>query len=148
MGELAVTRNALKVTHPPRYGCSRQPTVDRSWYNALHLTPEQSGLALWAERATRTQGVRLTPGLFEYGACVMIQLYDAQRGDRLGAISEEQFQQLVDALEEESTTDRDYYLNVATIDMLEVGGAAAQLVGLLREALAGREGMDIRWARE
>jgi hypothetical protein len=78
----------------------------------------------------------------------MIQLYDAQRGDRLGAISEEQFQRLVDALEEESTTDRDYYLNVATIDMLEAGGADAQLVSLLREALAGREGMDIRWARE
>ena len=78
----------------------------------------------------------------------MIQLFDAQRGDRLGAISEEQFQRLVDALEEESTTDRDYYLNVATIDMLEAGGADAQLVSLLREALAGREGMDIRWARE
>ena len=78
----------------------------------------------------------------------MIQLYDAQRGDRLGAISEEQFQRLVDALEEESTTDPDYYLNVATIDMLEAGGADAQLVSLLREALAGREGMDIRWARE
>ena len=78
----------------------------------------------------------------------MIQLFDAQRGDRLGAISEEQFQRLVEALEEESTTDRASYLNVATIDMLEAGGADAQLVSLLREALAGREGMDIRWARE
>ena len=78
----------------------------------------------------------------------MILLYDAEQGNRLGAISEEQLQRLVDALEEESTTDRDYYLSGATIDMLEAGGADAQLVGLLREALAGREGMDIRWARE
>ena len=78
----------------------------------------------------------------------MIQLYDAERGNRLGAINEEQLQRLVDALEEESPTDRDYYLTAATIDILEAGGADAQLVGLLREALAGREGMDVRWARE
>ena len=78
----------------------------------------------------------------------MIQLYDAGSGNRLGAISEEQLRRLVDALEEESTTDRDYYLTAATIDILEAGGADAQLVGLLREALAGREGMDVRWARE
>ena len=78
----------------------------------------------------------------------MIQLYDAERGSRLGAISEEQLQQLVDSLEEESTTDQDYYLTAATIDMLEANGADPQLVGLLREALAGREGMDIRWADE
>ena len=58
------------------------------------------------------------------------------------------FSNSVDALEEESQTDRDYYLTAATIDILEAGGADAQLVGLLREALAGREGMDVRWARE
>jgi hypothetical protein len=79
---------------------------------------------------------------------MMIQLYDAGQGDRLGAISEEQLQRLADAFEAESTTDRDYYLTATTIDMLEAGGADAQLVGLLREALAGREGMDIRWIRE
>jgi processive 1,2-diacylglycerol beta-glucosyltransferase len=78
----------------------------------------------------------------------MIQLYDVERGNLLGAISEAQLQRLVAALEEESATDQDYYLTAATIDMLEAGGADAQLVGLLRHALAEREGMDIRWARE
>ena len=78
----------------------------------------------------------------------MIQLYDAERGTRLGEISDAQLQSLMDSLEEESLTDQDYYLTAETIDMLESDGADAGLVGLLREALAGREGMDVRWARE
>ena len=78
----------------------------------------------------------------------MVQLYDAERGTRLGEISEEQFQSLADSLEEESATDQDYYLTADTIDMLEGDGADAQLVSLLRQALAGRDGMDVRWARE
>ena len=78
----------------------------------------------------------------------MIELYDVERGNGLGAISEGQLQRLVAALEEESTTDQDYYISEATIAMLEAGGADQQLVGLLRKALAGRTGMDIRWARE
>ncbi|HEX6532945.1 MAG TPA: hypothetical protein VF041_00025 [Gemmatimonadaceae bacterium] len=78
----------------------------------------------------------------------MIQLYDAERGTRLGTISEEQLQSLIDELEEESATDRDYYLTPATIDMLESDGADPELVRLLRDALAGREGMEIRWERD
>jgi hypothetical protein len=78
----------------------------------------------------------------------MVQLYDAERGTRLGEISDAQLQRLMDSLEEESATDQDYYLTADTIDMLEADGADAGLVGLLREALAGREGMDVRWARE
>jgi hypothetical protein len=78
----------------------------------------------------------------------MIQLYDAEQGTRLGAISEDQLQQLVDSLEEESPTDQDYYVTAATIDMLETDGADPQLVTLLRDALGEREGMDVRWANE
>jgi hypothetical protein len=78
----------------------------------------------------------------------MIQLYDAERGTRLGEISEAQLQRLVDSLEEESATDQDYYLTAETIDMLADDGADAGLVTLLRETLAGRESMDVRWARE
>lgn len=78
----------------------------------------------------------------------MIQLYDAERGTRLGEISDAQLQTLMNSLEEESATDQDYYFTAETIDMLEEDGADAGLVDLLRQALAGREGMDIRWARE
>ena len=50
-------------------------------------------------------------------------------------------------LEEESSEDRDYYLSADTINMLEEGGAASQLVSLLRAALTGRDGLDVCWSR-
>jgi hypothetical protein len=78
----------------------------------------------------------------------MIRLYDAEGGKQIGAISDAQLPRLVDSLEEESRTDQDYYLTSDTIDLLEEDGADAELVRTLREALKGREGMDIRWARE
>jgi processive 1,2-diacylglycerol beta-glucosyltransferase len=77
----------------------------------------------------------------------MIELHDSERGMRLGTISDEQLQFLVDALEEESLEDKDYYISADTIDMLEEDGADRQLLQLLRGALGGREGMDVRWSR-
>ena len=78
----------------------------------------------------------------------MIQLYDAEKGGPIGAISDAQLQRLVDSLEEESPTDQDYYLTSATIDLLEDDGADPELVRILRDALGEREGMDIRWESE
>jgi processive 1,2-diacylglycerol beta-glucosyltransferase len=78
----------------------------------------------------------------------MIRLYDAEGGSPIGAISDAQLQRLVDSLEEESSTDQEYYLTSATIDLLEEDGADPELLRILREALRGREGMDIRWAHE
>jgi hypothetical protein len=75
----------------------------------------------------------------------MINLHDASTNTLIGTISEEQLQQIVTALEEESVEDRDYYINRATVDLLEQRGADASLVGVLRTALGDREEMDIRW---
>ena len=77
----------------------------------------------------------------------MIQLHDAERNTPIGTITEAHLQFLIEELEEESAEDRDYYLSADTIDMLEEDGADSQLVSLLRGALAGREGLDIRWSR-
>jgi hypothetical protein len=77
----------------------------------------------------------------------MIQLRDAERNTLIGTITEDQLQFLVEELEEESAEDRDYYISSDTIDMLEEDGADSQLVSLLRGALAGREGLDVRWSR-
>jgi processive 1,2-diacylglycerol beta-glucosyltransferase len=78
----------------------------------------------------------------------MIELYDAEAETLIGEISEEQLKQLVDSLEEESATDQDYYITSDTVDLLEDDGADPELLRMLRDALKGREGMDIRWARE
>lgn len=78
----------------------------------------------------------------------MVRLFDGDTGAELGAISDEQLQFLEDHLEEESSDDRDYYFNRATIDVLEEKGGGPELVGLLRRALGDREGVEIRWQRE
>jgi hypothetical protein len=78
---------------------------------------------------------------------VSVELFDAQSGRSIGSVTDEQFQALVDALEEESPTDRDYYIGVDTVDMLEQDGADPAVVSLLRTALGGREGTEIRWRR-
>ena len=77
----------------------------------------------------------------------MINLYDTH-GQPLGSISETQLQFLIDSMEEESTTDQDYYLDAATVDYLEARGADHQLVQFLRGILDGHDGMTVRWERE
>ena len=78
----------------------------------------------------------------------MIRLFDAESDAPLGTITEAQLEFLMEELEEESSTDRDYFINVETVDMLEEDGADAALLALLRDALADREEMEIRWSAE
>ncbi|MFP5286785.1 MAG: galactosyldiacylglycerol synthase [Thermoanaerobaculia bacterium] len=77
----------------------------------------------------------------------MVQLFDKQTGAGVGTLTDDQFQFLVDHLEEESSDDDDYYLNRSTVDVLESAGADPQLVQVLRRALGDREDMDLRWTR-
>jgi len=77
----------------------------------------------------------------------VFQLHDKDTGAALGMITEEQWQILVDQLEEEAGDDQDYYVNEATIEMLEEAGADEGLLLLLRNALSGRTEMEIRWSR-
>lgn len=77
----------------------------------------------------------------------MIQIYDKDTGSRIGTISEENLQFLIDQLEEESGVDQDYYINETTVDLFEEQGADKNLVALLRSALNGRTEMEIRWSR-
>jgi processive 1,2-diacylglycerol beta-glucosyltransferase len=78
----------------------------------------------------------------------MITLFDAESNQPVGQITEEQLAFLMNQLEEESTMDRDYYISLDTLDVLEEAGAHAALLTILRSALAGREGCDIRYVRE
>jgi processive 1,2-diacylglycerol beta-glucosyltransferase len=75
----------------------------------------------------------------------MIKLIDVQSGAEIGEISQAQLDFLISQLEEESATDRDYYINVTTIDYFAQQGADAALISLLRSALGDRPDMDIRW---
>ena len=78
----------------------------------------------------------------------MIMLYNKETGVLIGGISEEQFQFLVNHLEEESEEDTDYYINQATLEMFEQEGAEPSLLSLLRKALGEKEGIEIQWKRD
>jgi hypothetical protein len=77
----------------------------------------------------------------------MVELRDKETGRVIGSIADDQFQFLIDQLEEESKEDADYYLNAATLDMLDQSGIDPQLSTLLRTALGEREEMEIEWVR-
>ena len=77
----------------------------------------------------------------------MIDVYNKATDELLGSITEADLQVLVDALEEESSDDQDYYIDAATIDVIGDGRATEHLLKILRKALGEAEGVDIRWAR-
>ena len=77
----------------------------------------------------------------------MVTLREKESGQILGRITDEELHFLVDKLEEESADDADYYVDADTIEMLEEDGAPASLTTLLRNVLAGRDGLDIQWSR-
>lgn len=72
-------------------------------------------------------------------------VFDVETGARIGSLTPQQAQFLIDALEESSPDEPRYYIDAATIEMLEGSGADADLVTLLRQTLAGRDGMEIRF---
>jgi hypothetical protein len=77
----------------------------------------------------------------------MIDLYNDATDELIGTITEADLKVLTDALEEESTEDRDYYIDQATIDVIGDGRATDHLLKVLREALGSNPGIDIRWER-
>ena len=51
-------------------------------------------------------------------------------------------------MEEESSKDRDYYIESMSIDNLERLGASDEFVALLRGAVGSSDGIDIVWSRD
>jgi hypothetical protein len=74
-------------------------------------------------------------------------LYNDTTGELIGQVTEADLHVLVDALEEESTVDRDYFIDAATIDAIADGRATEHLVAVLRKPLGSTGGVDIRWER-
>lgn len=77
----------------------------------------------------------------------MITLTEKAINKPLGQISEEQLQYLIDNLEEEWLEDQDYAITQLLLQNFEEKGADAELVSLLRNALGGREEIEIVWSR-
>ena len=65
----------------------------------------------------------------------------------LGVISDADVKVLIDELEEEDMADDDYFIDGATVSILEEAGASSELVALLLAAIGDSEGIDVRWEK-
>jgi hypothetical protein len=65
----------------------------------------------------------------------------------LGVISDADVKVLVDALEEEDMADDDYFIDGATVSILESAGASSTLVEMLLAAIGDSDGVDVRWEK-
>jgi len=74
-----------------------------------------------------------------------IRIYDKNSGALLGDIEQEDLQVMIDAMEEESSRDQDYFVDAQTIELLHHEGASDRLLKLLREIVGTSDGVDIRW---
>lgn len=72
-------------------------------------------------------------------------LYDKATGRPIGTLREDDYDFLALHLEEESLRDVDYYIDAATIDMLQARGGSPALIDMLRAAVGNGEGIDITW---
>lgn len=78
----------------------------------------------------------------------MYRLYDSAENKLVGRLSEEQLSTLANYMEEEFSDDTEYYLTSDDCEAMEEQGFDPELLKTLRDALAGRDDMDIRYERE
>jgi len=78
----------------------------------------------------------------------MINLSEKGTNKPLGSITQVQLQYLIDQLEEEWLEDNDYAITPMLLEFFESEGADPQLVSVLRDALAGRDEVNIVWSKQ
>jgi len=78
----------------------------------------------------------------------MITLLEKGTTRALGTLSEEELRQLIDALEEENSLDRDYYIDRQTLDYLRDRKVTTNLLRLLESGLGQRRGFDVEWTSD
>lgn len=81
----------------------------------------------------------------ERGRRMNIRISNKTTGAVLGNIGKDDLQFLIDKLEEESSHDTDYFIDLATVDILEEAGGSAELIEMLRGAVGDSDGIDIAW---
>ena len=78
----------------------------------------------------------------------MIRLSNKETGAEIGEISGEELRILVLALEEDDSKDQDYWIDHATVDMIEIDHLnAGSLITVLRAAIGDSDGVEIRYVR-
>ena len=75
----------------------------------------------------------------------MPKLYDKSNDRLLGEVSQEDIDLLIAQFEEESSRDRDYYVNNDTFLLLADAGASSTLLDAVKSALDANGECEIRW---
>lgn len=75
----------------------------------------------------------------------MPKLYDKTTDRLLGSVSQGDVDLLIAQFEEESSRDRDYYVNNDTFVMLSEAGASSTLLDAIKSALDSNGECEIRW---
>ena len=78
----------------------------------------------------------------------MYSIFDSAQGKLVGRLTADQLTALQRYMEEEFSDDTEYYLTSDDCEIMEEQGFDPDLVRTLRDALAGRDEMDIRYERE
>jgi len=94
-----------------------------------------------------TSTLEPTPAEWEQAPEGNVELIDSDSKDPIGRVTEEQLQQLIDALEEDADSPDEYYIGAGTIDLLEDQKVDPAVIAMLRKALGEREGMQVRWVQ-
>ena len=77
----------------------------------------------------------------------MPRLFLKDSNRQLGVITDADVKLLIDELEETELADDDYFIDGPTVDILEAAGASKELLSMLRSAIGGTEGIDVRWEK-
>ncbi len=75
-------------------------------------------------------------------------LYIKDSGKRIGTLSDEQLDELVELLEEEDSEDHDYYIDKDVLAFMESEGADEELLAILRPLISDEEGIEVEWREE
>jgi hypothetical protein len=77
----------------------------------------------------------------------MARLFLKNNNRLLGPISDADLKVLIGALEETEIEDDDYFVDGATVSIIEAAGASKGLVDMLLAAIGDSDGIDIRWEK-
>ena len=75
----------------------------------------------------------------------MITLKNKDTQQVIGILTPAQLQFLMDRLEEESSTDQDYWLNRTELEILKEEGAEMDLITLLEKAMGEGDEIEVEW---
>jgi len=75
----------------------------------------------------------------------MTSLYLKPGNQKLADLIDNDLLCMQNVMEEESSKDRDYFIDLSTVEMLRNAGATEGLVEVLTKAIGESEGIDVEW---